>query len=159
MSVLTWVEGLAGERDPVRRLMAAQYQIAGSMFGLTQPRASGSGGDGAGDEAPRAADGPPPQPKSTGSLAQVKVVLKGDKRPVRIKRYEVMAGVPAKISHLLFSNNSAHARKTLNSTLAIEPGGQVMLEFTHLIDADPGLWKAAVCDDQNVQLGVIEHEL
>jgi hypothetical protein len=154
MSVLTWVEGLASERDPVRRLMAAQYQIAGSMFGLTPSRASGPG-----DAAPRAADAaPPPQPESTGSFAQVKVVLKGDKRPVRIKRYEVVVGVPAKISKLLFFN-SADAQKTLDSTLTIEPGGQVMLEFTHLIDADPGSWKAAVCDEQNVQLGVIEIEI
>jgi hypothetical protein len=158
MSVLTWMEGLAGEGDPVRRLMAAQYQIAGSMFGLTPPRASGSAGDGAGDEAPRAADAAsPPQPKSTGSSTHVKVVLKGDKRPVRIKRYEVVAGVPAKISKLLFFN-SADAQKTLDSALAIEPGGQVTLEFT-LTPSDQGSWKAAVCDEQNVQLGVIEIEI
>jgi hypothetical protein len=157
MSVLAWVEGLAGERDPVRRLMAAQYQIAGSMFGLTPSQASSAGGD-ASDEAPRAADAaPPPQHKSTGSSTQVKVVLKGDKRPVRIKRYEVVAGVPAKIPDLLFFS-SADAHKTLTSPVTIEPRGQVTLEFT-LTAADQGSWKAAVCDEQNVQLGVIEIEI
>jgi hypothetical protein len=161
MAGLAWLEGLADERDPVRRLMAAQYKLAGSMFGLNQPEASESSGAGApdGERLSGASDPPPPlQHKRTGSLAWIKVVLKGDKRPVRLKRYEVLARPPAKITDLQFFN-SADARKTLNAALAVTVDGQVTLEFLQLSGADPGSWKAAVCDEQNVQLGVIEIEL
>jgi hypothetical protein len=161
MAGLAWLEGLADERDPVRRLMAAQYKIAGSVFGLNRPEASESSRAGTrdGERLGGAADAPPPlQPKPTGSLAWMKVVLKGDKRPVRVKRYEVLARAPAKITDLQFFN-SADARKTLNAALAVTIDGQVTLEFLQLSGADPGSWKAAVCDEQNVQLGVIEIEL
>jgi hypothetical protein len=155
---LAWLDGLADEHDPMRRLMAAQYKTAGSMFGLDQPQVSNTGTQD-GEPFDEAAGAQTPlQPKPMGSLAGVKVVLKGDKRPVRVKRYEVLTGGPAKIPDLRFFN-SADARKTLNAALAIRTDGQVALEFLELAGADPGSWKAAICDEQDVQLGVIEIEL
>jgi hypothetical protein len=162
MAALAWLEGLADERDPVRRLMAAQYRMAGSMFGLTPSGAPGSSRRDAPDGAPRSADATPasrPQPGgSTGAAPPIKVILKGDKRPVRIKRYDVESGAPRKIPGLEFFSE-ADIENTPKADLAIEPDGHASIEFAITRAAKPGVWKAAVCDAEDVQIGVIEIEI
>ena len=183
-SVLAWVEGLADDRDVVRRLMTAQSKIQSrfieSILGFPFG-ASGSSRDGAADEAQRSADAravsnletlketlrglsaersSPAEPGgSNGPTPRLKVVLRGDKRPVRVRRYEIASGVPNKIPDLRFFSNANIRSTPLGANLEIEADGQAALEIKMRRNADPGLWKAAVCDAHDVQIGVIEFEL
>jgi hypothetical protein len=181
MSVLTWMEGLAGERDPLRRLMAAQYQIAGSMFGLTPSRASGSEHSDAADEAPRSEDAradshlevlkkalgsssaerssPEGLGGSNSPTSGLKIVLTGDRRPVRIRRYEIAGGLPSKVPNLQFFSNANIRSTPLGAKLKVGADGHAALEIKIRRGASPGVWKAAVCDAHGVQIGAIEFEL
>ncbi len=88
----------------------------------------------------------------------MKVVLKGEfRRPVRIARYEVASG--ALRSEVQFYSVADIESDPLKADLVIDAGvrGALSLEIPRL--AKPGLWKAAVCDSENVQIGMIEIEL
>jgi len=162
MGALAWLEGLADERDPVRRLMTAQYRMAGSMFGLTPSGAPGSPRRDAPGGAPRSTDATPASPPQPGgsnvTLPPLKIVLKGDKRPVQIRRYDVESGVSHKNPDLKFFSDAGVA-STFKADLAIEADGRATLALWIHSDANPGVWKTAVCDGEDVQIGVIEIEL
>jgi hypothetical protein len=170
MSGLAWVEGLAGDRDVLRRLLVAQNKIQSgvveSILGFP-PGASSSPSGAASDAAPRAADTPiisdPLVPNvSTGhepgrlNSRSLKVVLKGLKRPVRVCRYELAVAAPDQNPHLQFFSDADIKSAPLDAKLDIEADGTATLEVTILRDARPGLWKAAICDAHDVQIGMVE---
>jgi hypothetical protein len=159
---LVWLERTADDPDPVKRLLVAQYRLAGSMLGLTPSDAPRSSGGDAPERSARSFDAAAPsRPERGASHAPahpLKVVLKGQfRRPVRITRYEVASG--ALRSEVKFYSVTDIESDPLKADLAIGTGVRdaLSLEIPRL--AKSGLWKAAVCDSENVQIGVIEIEL
>jgi hypothetical protein len=159
---LVWLERTADDPDPVKRLLVAQYRLAGSMLGLTPSDAPRSSGGDAPERSARSFDAAAPsRPERGASHAPahpLKVVLKGQfRRPVRITRYEVASG--ALRSEVKFYSVTDIESDPLKADLAIGTGvhDALSLEIPRL--AKSGLWKAAVCDSENVQIGVIEIEL
>jgi len=159
---IVWLERTADDPDPVKRLLVAQYRLAGSMFGLTP---SGAPRSPVGDAPERAAQSvdaaAPSRPEPGVSYAPaglLKVVLNGEfRRPVRITRYEVASG--ALRSEVQFYSVADIQSDPLKADLVIDAGGRSALSLETSRLAKPGLWKAAVCDSENVQIGVIEIEL
>jgi hypothetical protein len=86
----------------------------------------------------------------------LKVVLKGLKRPVRVCRYELAVAAPDQNPHLQFFSDADIKSAPLDAKLDIEADGTATLEVTILRDASPGLWKAAICDAHDVQIGMVE---
>ena len=83
MSAAAWLEAGVAEGDtPVRRLMATQYRVIGSMLGLTQPARRRPSADTAPGVAPHAANmAMPPKGAVAGpnsKASRVKIVLKSD---------------------------------------------------------------------------------
>jgi hypothetical protein len=169
MSVFAWMEGLAGDRDVLRRLLVAQNKIQSniveSILGIPLG-ASGLSPTAAG-ATPRAAEAPavsdPHVPNDSadqergGSIGRtLKVVLKGLKRPVRIRRYELAVAAPDKNPELQFFSDVDIKSPPLAATLDIAADGKATLEVTIRRDASPGLWKAAICDAHDVQIGIVE---
>jgi hypothetical protein len=158
---LVWLERTADDPDPVKRLLSAQYRLAGSMLGLTPSDAPRSPGGDAPDRSAQSVDAVAPmRPEPGGSYAPaapVKVVLKGEfRRPVRVTRYEVASG--ALRGEVQFYSVADIESDPLKADLVIDGGVRALsLEVPRL--AKPGLWKAAVCDSENVQIGLIEIEL
>jgi hypothetical protein len=159
---LVWLERTADDPDPVKRLLVAQYRLAGSMFGLTPSDAPRSRGGDAPERSAQGVDAAAPSRPEPGipyaPAGPVKVVLKGEfRRPVRIARYEVASG--ALRSEVQFYSVTDIESDPLKADLVIDAGvrGALSLEIPRL--AKPGLWKAAVCDSENVQIGMIEIEL
>jgi hypothetical protein len=156
---LVWLERTADDPDPVKRLLVAQYRLAGSMLGLTPSGAPRSSGGDAPERAAQSVDAAAPsRAASYAPAGLLKVVLKGEfRRPVRITRYEVASG--ALRSEVQFYSVADIQSDPLKADLVIDAGVRdaLSLEIPRL--AKPGLWKAAVCDSENVQIGVIEIEL
>ncbi len=160
MGALTWLEGLSGERDPLKRFMAAQYRMAGSLFGLTPSEARRSshpeGPATSSEDAPVPAYPVPRGPDAP--LNWVTVVLKGkDRRPLGITRCDVPRG-PFQ-GKLQFYSVAHIQSDPLTAEFAIDVNGRATLTFDTPRSAPPGLWRAAVCDARNVQIGLIEIEL
>ena len=158
---LAWLERTADDPDPVKRLLSAQYRLAGSMLGLAPSDAPRSPGGDAQERAAQSGDAvAPSRPGPEASYAPanpVKVVLKGEfRRPVRVTRYEVASGTLR--SEVQFYSVADIESDPLKADLVIDGGVRALsLEVPRL--AKPGLWKAAVCNSENVQIGVIEIEL
>jgi hypothetical protein len=170
MSVLAWVEGLADNRDVLRRLMIAQNKIQNNIvesilgFPLGAP---GSPRATAPDGAAHAADVPATsvtdiqndsteQGLGASNRRMPKIVLKGLKRPVRIRRYELAVAAPDQNPGLQFFSDADINSLPLDAQLDIKPDGTATLEVTMRRDASPGLWKAAICDVHDVQIGIVE---
>jgi len=192
MSALTWLERSAGEPDPIKRMMIAQYRLAGSILGLTawpgsvppgetaghRPIASASAADlsmreavqivlsGLGlSPAEAAQTSAPDSPAGTSSVAAsvapeppLRIILKGQsKRHVRAVVYKVARGNP--LPNVRFYRTADVKAAPLSAGLAIDAHGQATLTIQTTRLTKPGLWKAAVCADGGLQLGVIEIEL
>jgi hypothetical protein len=161
MGALTWLEGVSGERDPLKRLMVAQYRLAGSLLGLTPSEEFGSSHR----EAPAAASGAdaaaPAHPAPHGPdtfLGWVTVVLKGEhRRPVRIRRCDIARD--ALQGKVQFYSVAHIESESLTAEFAIDANGRATLTLETPRSAPPGLWRAAVCGATDVQIGLIEIEV
>ncbi len=163
MGGLTWLEGATAEREsPLKRLMAAEYRLLASMLGLapaesprpsrrkaTKPASRKAGLAAAAEEDPE---------ESSTRLPLVKIVHTGeDKRPIRIRRFEVARGYPLDAPVLFYSVESI-ASAPLEARLEMGARGPATLTLTTPRRAPAGRWRGAVCNDKRGQGGLIEHE-
>jgi hypothetical protein len=178
MSGLSWFERSANEQDPVRRLMVAQYRLAGSILGLDLTQGAKASAPQLQDKekeapnqstpsepatahrlcdaptevrAPRVADAQAPASRPT-------VILKGPtRRYVNVRACILDTGKPEREVHF-FSLNDIEA-DPLTADLAVDDNGHVtlMIEIPRLAKA--GIWRAAAHDAEGRQLGLVEIEL
>lgn len=163
MSALAWLEAAAAERDsPIKRAMAAQYRLIGSLLGVTPPDSAAS----------RATNSSPPERgahaeasgavETVGSyipLRRVRVFLRGEiKRPVVVRRCEV-ASVARFETALHFYKVERVEGAPLEAAFAIDDDGKATLTIATDRSAPSGAWKAAICSEDGEQIGLIEIEL
>ena len=148
---LSWLEGVAAEPgSPLHRLAAVQYRLIGGVFGLDEAKPSNP------PSRPSAQEGAAsrPQPKAPirprvkfggGCRRRVLVVgyeLEAPKRETKLESLEFLLAedttVPSFIGQLDF--------------LTTGP----MLTVTVTREAPPGLWNAAICDGDAVEVGWIQ---
>jgi hypothetical protein len=166
ISALNWLESAAAEPgSPLKRMAVAQYRLAGSLLGLTQPeklppkhRDTNETAAQEADPAPSAREEPS---KSNVSLRRVKVVLEGEhRRPVRVRHFEVESVPPVNITQIEFYSVKEIDSDPLMARLTMDAQYHptLVIEKIHRL-APPGRWKAAICDREKVQIGMIEIEL
>jgi hypothetical protein len=167
MSGLEWWEASVGDgRCPVKRLVAAEYQMIGTLLGLgpaqraKKPPAGGA-----------QAAGPSPAPaerkdrmerKSDAAMRRLQVVHKGDKksrRAVGIEAWEIAATRALQTTVFFYSADPGKS-EPIEAELTV-PGKDADIRLTIATPPalTPGRWKCAVCDDADVQVGFIEISL
>jgi hypothetical protein len=166
MSALSWLEGVADDKAPLRRLMTAEYRMIGSLLGLgpaETPMPRDQTPSVKQTEQPAQTTGSPQAPQTAGSQADsfgapqatVKHTDESaryvnvrrlqvdretiDNRVIYFHRLEENASEPF-IGELLIKQGAA--------TLTVDPPNQ----------APAGHWRAAVCDNA-VQIGFVEIEI
>jgi hypothetical protein len=164
---LEFLESAAAEpKNPIMRLLAAQYRLLGSVLGLTTDAAPPSETQRA-RRAPEEAGRPAPavaesrqQPKGS-RKAKIRHTPDSSKRAVTILRLELDPDVPrsSSVHRLAFHSVSGASNQQIDGTLRLPPDGPDMLEVNTSSEHAPGYWRAAVCDDDGEQLGIVEIEL
>jgi hypothetical protein len=157
LSGMTWFEALMAADDGLApRLAAAQLRAAKSVLFGAQRDANGGGA-----ERTETPAGPPPRVEP--ETPRVRILLKApmdDRRAVTITRWAVEAPISTALSFRLVGTTTSDA--TLGGRL--EPPGVNDARPTLIMEstpakAPPGRWRAAVCDDDDEQYGIIEIEI
>ncbi|MDB5864273.1 MAG: hypothetical protein JWO70_2079 [Betaproteobacteria bacterium] len=159
MAGLGWLEGAAAEEgSPLLRLASAQYALWGSVLGLAPRRRSKAA---AADVPEERAEQPVghAQARATPTTAapgrRLQIVHKDLKpRAVRVTAFEIEQGTPR--DSVAFYNVDHGESDPLDGTLALAGDGPARLTLPTPRSAASGLWRAAVCDADGVQLGFIE---
>jgi hypothetical protein len=164
MAGVSWLEGIAAEPgSPLKRLAAAEYRILGSLFGLSSA-AEPSAPDGR-PPARSAGDTDASRPGTSGSAAfprasRVRVPLRirhlgQERRAVDVREWVLDAEIPAARYRITFYNVERPA-DSIPGTLTVRGTGPATLALETSREAVPGLWKAAICDSGDIQVGHIE---
>jgi hypothetical protein len=161
MGGLTWLEAAAAERDsPLKRLLAAEYGLLGSLLGLgaasppvTKDESTSTDEATAGRSA-RYAD----EKAATGSAMErsVKIVhAKPPFRPVRIGAIEFGEVAPAGYGLMFYSVERVQS-KPIAAELLVRAKRDITLTLATPIRAPTGRWQAAITDVNRRQVGFIE---
>jgi hypothetical protein len=150
MAGLGWLEGLASERgSPLRRLATSQYQIIGSLLGLTPADAreaptTRNGRDGGGSTPVKTRRSPP----------ALRIRHKGVKRAVEVRDWQLAADItPGEYPLTFYAGNQASGIAGVLTVGGRQPG---LLTLEAPQEAVSGFWKAAICDADGLQVGHIE---
>jgi hypothetical protein len=165
MSGLTWLEGAAAaERgSPLKRLAEAEYRMLGSLFGLAPPETAQASRDPAAARSPArpagadsAATGDAPPAASAVPALEIRH-LGPDRRPVRVAHWEIatMAPLPAPATVRFYSAEQI-GRRPLEAEFVVNGKGVARLSLATPRLAPPGLWRGTICNDEGLQLGLIE---
>ena len=162
MSALSWIEAAASSErgSPLKRLAAAELQMLGSMLGLetsAMPQAP----------AVRAAEGRANSPEDRSmASAPVQAPIPGgrsleivntsrDRRAVRVVLFEVRGTAAATIP-VMFYHAERIASRPLAGALELIGKREARLTLDTPRLAPTGSWRAAICSDDGLQLGVID---
>ena len=155
---LQWVEEAASAPGhPVRRLLAAEYRMVGSMFGL--------GPDEKGRDEKRREAGAV-EPRAPGSAMKARPVLRHlapeqERRPVKaVLRFELTEELPARAPDLLFrptASDDAGAR-TMAGRVERNSEGRAVIYVEATADHGAGVWCAGIYDASGEQIGLVELE-
>jgi hypothetical protein len=166
LSGLAWWESSVAEgRCPVKRLAAAEYRMLGSILGLT-PGASAKSqesrppGGQAGATAAEASGGTRAETAAASTAARdLQIVHKGekhDRRPVLIESWLYTGPRPFQTVVYFYSVDDL-AREPLEAELDIgAKGGGALMRIGMPPRSAQQRWKAAICDEQDLQVGYIE---
>ena len=159
MTFLGWVESAASEREnPLKRLAVAQYRLLGAMLGLTP------------SEGPKTEDGRPPRRAGArrrgdaeyGAQASPRLPVRirhagEQRRAVRVDAWQYAGDAdPRKTIPVTFYHVERSSRTPLEGTVVIATPRSVTLTLATPLAAPPGRWRAALCDDNDEQVGHIE---
>jgi hypothetical protein len=151
MSGLAWWEGSVAEGGcPVKRLMAAEFQLLASFLGSPAARKDQTSAT-ASDEEPRRAAAP----DRTASIAPpLQIAHKGARRAVRVRAWEI-TGAGAIDPHVVLYNADRPESPPLAGELVLD-GKAARLTLDISLTTSPGSWSAAICSPDGVQLGIVE---
>jgi hypothetical protein len=153
---LAWLETAAAEPgSPLRRLLAAEYRLAGSMLGL---RSEGETAGIAQADKPAASPAPQPQVARGPLLPAVKHGLKSARRAVRVLTWELEDVLPASGLPLTFYPAMPVPAQKLTAEVALDAGRPVLTVWTRASHA-AGAWRAAICGADGRQIGLLGIEL
>jgi hypothetical protein len=161
MAGLAWWEGSVAEgRCPVKRLVAAEYEMMGNVLGLSKrakpdTAASVSAGKAASAPEPEAT----PRRGNAPSTPAIQVVHRGDRkdfRPVMVRVWE-LATRDEFSTQLYFFNVADSTMEPLEAELVVSGKGTPARLIMATPRASPsGQWRAAICDGDSVQVGFVE---
>jgi hypothetical protein len=161
LSGLSFLEGMAADRaNPLRRLATAQFQILGSLLGLL-PSERTAGSAGPTPPAPPARHEPPQAPAAPagpwrdprGHPPRIKhASAREERRHVQLSDWSLPALATAKYELLFHGADPAGA---FSGSLQVSRRDSLLTVHAS-IKTPAGAYKAAVCDDDGVQLGFIE---
>jgi hypothetical protein len=166
MSALSWLEGVADDKAPLRRLMTAEYRMIGSLLGLgsaeTPMRRDQTPSAKQTEQAAQTA-GSPQAPQTAGSQvdsfgAPRATVKHTDEsaRYVYVRRLQVdRETIDNRV--IYFHRLEENAREPFKGELVIDQGAAT-LTVDAPNQAPAGRWRAAVCDNA-VQIGFVEIEI
>jgi hypothetical protein len=162
---LEWLESAANQpTSPLTRLLAAEYRMLGSLFGLATA-----------DKA--AADAPSPASQTTPTEAtpshasapgrawrrgvRIRHVDNSTKRAVAIASFALSAAPePGAAAYpLTFHYASGTTNEFIKARLKRDADGTCTLEIVTTDEQPSGRWKAAICDTSGEQLGIVEIDL
>jgi hypothetical protein len=164
MGGLSWLEGIATDGgNPLKRLAAAQYRILGSFLGLSPadkpPVRRGRRRD---DSAEDHEASPPAPAGRAAAVAQrpTRARLKirhetPEGRAVEVRRWHLAGAAAPGQDPITFYSNKPGAG-TIGGALIVTLKGAPTLSLATPPAAAPGLWKAAICDEQSMQIGSVE---
>ena len=163
MRAVEWLEAAAERRSPLKRLMAAQYTLIGSMLGLGPTHRSGSFPF---EEQPEAtsresASEPSTRDRDPSSISphRIRIFLSGEvKRAVSLRRWEV-AGDALSESVIRFYHVEGRGNAPVEALFSMSDDGRGRLTITPSSSAASGRWRAAVCREDGEQIGIVEIEL
>ena len=161
---LQWLEGAAADPGhPVRRLLAAEYRMLGSLFGLS--------GDGEGPAARKEKTNEPDSVSSTPAAGSVRRVIPritirhsvalDQRRPVKkIVTWEIYGAIPAegaKVNfHLVEPEDTARPAIVMDGEIWLERGGKTTLRVESRLKYPRGRWCAGIYGNDGEQVGLVE---
>jgi len=175
MAGIGWLEGLAtDQQNPLKRLATAEFNLLGSLLGLTPlrdssqddadgsrrsrrtPRSDRTEAAGVRDGAAAGAARSRPTPRGH---APLRVKQEGtERRVVQVRAWELDADVTRGDYEAVFYSAQAGPLRIAGS-LTIRPPEPALLSLTIPPEAVAGTWKAAICDKHGVQLGFAEFSI
>ena len=156
MSGLGFLEGFANEpANPLKRLVSAEFQLLGSLFGLTRP------GDGRAPSPhdPHAGTAPTPSyysksPEPNAPAVHPQIRHKGQRRAVQVVQWEIApATAPGKYPIAFYSVQSPKGE--IKGSLIMTPDKTPALTITIRQGTIPGTWRGAICHGE-LQIGYVE---
>jgi hypothetical protein len=154
MSGLTFLEGAAADRaNPIMRLAKAQYQLLGTLLGLTPARDRDAGPD---EKRPPAPARETPVDRAR-TRARLQIRHRGaERRAVRVREFDLAAdAAPGEYPVTFYADERASG--TIAGIVTVRRDSGPTLTLTSPEPA--GSWTAPICDDDGIQIGYIEIEL
>lgn len=162
---LDWVDGAAvGDGSPLRRLLKAEYRWLGRLLGLL------AAGDGKAAEATKAPAAPAagasaaagvtaaPPPRRAAAMPRIRhLAPEPERRDVHVLRAE-LDGAPPDTCTVYFHHQGGARQDALQGAYSRLPGsGELSLDTRGNLPS--GVWRAAVCTPDGLQIGTLEIEL
>jgi hypothetical protein len=164
LSGLEWWEGSVAEgRCPVKRLVAAEYQMIGQILGFTLPQGKKSSGGSAAASPSRpepqpAAAAPRPAPAGARRLLVVHTGEKKQRRRVVVESWDLSSREG--LDTAVFFHHAEHVEAdAIPAELALADNGDLRLMIATPPQANSGRWACALADADGVQVGHIEISL
>jgi hypothetical protein len=156
-----WLETLVAEPgNPVKRALAAEYRMVGAALGIVPTDSAASSKT---EETPKNSATPNAAPgypvaAPVGPTAKVRHVADTAFRAVSIVKLQMDEAIPPKGAKLRFYCASTSYPDPIDGTLLNGPHGPVM-EIHTLAVHPAGRWKSSLCNERNIQFGIVEIEL
>ena len=162
---LSWLESAAADREsPIKRLLAAEYRMLGAMMGLAPARR---------DDA--AAPGKPARKASASRAGRADAAIEDWQVPTRSRSLTIrhkgkhrravrvvtcdLGAVANLVPTRVFFYSLEEAGISFDASLNVTSRRDATLVVDTPADAQPGLWRAAVCLEDGTQVGSIDLEL
>ena len=158
LSGLSWLEGVADDKAPLRRLMTAEYRMIGSLLGLGATEGTARRDQAASSKQAEQAPAQPAGSQADLSVAPRATVKHTDPsaRYVNVRRLQVdREKIDSRVIH--FHRLEQNADGPFPGELDIDQGAAT-LTVDPPNRAPAGRWRAAVCDNA-VQIGFVEIEI
>lgn len=166
MSGLAWWEGSVAEgRCPVKRLAAAEYQLLGSMLGLTTAplaKARKDAKHARPEDSRENHPGQAGQPHPPASRERLLIVHKGEKknrRAVVVEHWRIDSPDPLQTTVYFFCVDAIDKEPFDAELIVSAQRGGARLFLTTSPTTTPGRWRGAICDEHDEQVGMIEISL
>jgi hypothetical protein len=161
MAGLSWFEGLAADdANPIKRLAVAQYRVFGALLGLAPSTGLSEAAP------PQRATGEQPAPPARADVSSTRPsgvadtplrirhkAKKEERRAVEVRACELPGGIQPGDYAVTFHGTAPGT--VIEADLVVDAQAMTLvLKSTR--DSAAGVWKAAICDDEGLQLGLIE---
>lgn len=150
---LSWWEGSVAEgRCPVKRLIAAEFQLLANLLGSAERHAHQAS---ATSSSEKEAHRPAATDRTTIASPALEIAHKGARRAVRESAWKITGAGSIDPNVALYSANAPES-EPLTGELALDGRTVARLTLNLLPTTPAGPWSAAICSTDGVQLGIVE---